>query len=97
MSDAVKIIWDDAGSFSEENNESPWRTVDQIKEEFAIGNFINSTYGEIVFETESDLIIAQNVMVPNEGHEVQYSNYIRIPKAMVVTVIKLGMKQSKDK
>ncbi len=86
-----KIIWDDAGGFG--IDDLTWHTMEQVKEAFANSQFMVTTYGEVLFETKKEIIVAQSVAHNDKYHADEYSAFLRIPKGMIIQRIKLGDKQ----
>ena len=78
----VKITWDDAGAFGGDNT---WMTKEKIKEDYEIASFLCVSIGFLVFEDKDSIVIAQNY----EEEYGQYSQPMRIPKAMVIEIKRL--------
>ena len=83
-----KIIWDDAGSFGMDRDTS-WHTLDEVKEAFGNSQFLVTTYGEVLFETKKDVIMAMSVAHNEQYHADEYSGLFRIPKDMIINRIKI--------
>lgn len=82
-----KIIWDDAGGFA--FDDKTWHTIDDVKESYSLGQFINTTYGWVVYENKESVIVAQSVAHNDKTHHDEYAQLLRIPHKMVIERIKL--------
>jgi len=86
MTKHEKIIWDDAGSFGYEGE--TWHLISEIEDTYAKSCFINNSYGVVVWENETDLILVQSITDEEKGDQSKYANPIRIPKTLIVDRIK---------
>lgn len=83
-----KIIWDDAGSFGMDRN-TAWHTMEEVKEAFGNSQFLVTSYGEVLFETSKEIVMAMSVAHNDQYHADEYSSLFRIPKDMIINRIKL--------
>lgn len=84
----VKVVWDDAGSFTQED--TTWHTFDSLLEAYGLANFVQNSVGYLLYENAKDLIITQSLddrLV--EGNVNLYANALRIPKCNIIEIIEL--------
>ena len=86
-----KIIWDDAGSFGKD--EQTWHTLEESKEAYGNVSFICSSYGIVLWEDNDAIIIAQSIAHNNKSHQDEYSNFLRIPKVLLIKRIEIKEKE----
>lgn len=74
-----RILWDDAGSFTSEDKETAWQSVEDIVEDYTNANFTISSVGYVVHEDNDSVILASNF----SNQYTLFSQCLRIPKGMI--------------
>lgn len=77
----VKVIW--------EGNK--WISSQDVLKVYADANFIQNSYGALIYENDKDIILAQSVD-EEDGSQDRYANCLRIPKVIIIEIIELEEK-----
>ncbi len=71
------------------DRDTAWHTMEEVKEAFGNSQFLVTSYGEVLFETKTDVIMAMSVAHNDQYHADEYGCLFRIPKNMIINRIKL--------